>query len=249
GDPIEYQALTQAFQHYTDEKSYCAIGSIKTNIGHAQMAAGIAGVIKILLALKHRKIPPSLHFEKENANIQLKDSPFFVNTELKEWEVKPGAKRCAAVSSFGVSGTNAHMVIEEAPEVIRKHPVQPGYLLVLSARSEEALQKQAQQLINYSNENQEDVGDICYTLLVGRQHFKHRLSCVVRDQHDMVAQLEQWLENKAVSSVFTHVVHEREHREQPALKKFGNHCIRQSDVNKEEYMDNLSTVADLFVQG
>ncbi len=141
-----------------------------------------------------------------------------MNTELKEWEVKPGAKRCAAVSSFGVSGTNAHMVIEEAPEVIRKHPVQPGYLLVLSARSEEALQKQAQQLINYSNENQEDVGDICYTLLVGRQHFKHRLSCVVRDQHDMVAQLEQWLENKAVSSVFTHVVHEREHREQPALK-------------------------------
>ncbi|MGG1246751.1 beta-ketoacyl synthase N-terminal-like domain-containing protein, partial [Bacillus spizizenii] len=249
GDPIEYQALTQAFQHYTDEKSYCAIGSIKTNIGHAQMAAGIAGVIKILLALKHRKIPPSLHFEQGNSNIQFKDSPFFVNTELKEWEVKPGAKRCAAVSSFGVSGTNAHMVIEEAPEVIRKHPVQPGYLLVLSARSEEALRKQAQQLIDYSKENQEGVGDICYTLLVGRQHFKHRLSCVVRDQHDMVAQLEEWIENKAVSSVFTHTVHEREHREQPALKKFGNHCIRQSDVNKEEYMDNLSTVADLFVQG
>ncbi|WP_347836748.1 ketoacyl-synthetase C-terminal extension domain-containing protein, partial [Gracilibacillus sp. JCM 18860] len=181
--------------------------------------------------------------------MEFKDSPFYVNTELKEWEVKSGAKRCAAVSSFGVSGTNAHMVIEEAPEVVRNHPDMPGYLLVLSARSEEALQKQAQQLIDYSKSNTEDVGNICYTLMVGRKHFNHRLACVVRNQQDMVAQLAQWLERKSTSSIFTHVIYEREQRELPALKKFGNHCIAQCKINKEDYMDNLSTVADLYVQG
>lgn len=90
GDPIEFHALNRSFRSYTDKKSYCALGSIKTNIGHTQLAAGISGLIKILLALSHKKIPPSLHFEKENANIQLQDSPFFVNTQPKAWEVEPG---------------------------------------------------------------------------------------------------------------------------------------------------------------
>jgi polyketide synthase PksN len=120
GDPIEYRALTRAFRTFTDKRQYCAIGSIKTNLGHTVGAAGVAGVLKILLALKHKKIPPSLHFEKGNSNIAFEDSPFFVNTTLREWQAEPGARRCAAVSSFGFSGTNAHLVIEEAPAPVRE---------------------------------------------------------------------------------------------------------------------------------
>ncbi|MBH8608803.1 beta-ketoacyl synthase N-terminal-like domain-containing protein, partial [Thermoactinomyces sp. CICC 10521] len=251
GDPIEFQALTQAFRSYTDKKEYCAIGSIKTNIGHAQMAAGIAGLIKILLALKHKQIPPSLHFRKGNANISFKDSPFFVNTQLRDWKVEPGVKRRAAISSFGVSGTNAHMVIEEAPEVRRQHPDKPGYLLVLSARSEEELRKQAGQLIDHcKEEDKTDCGNMCYTLLVGRQHFKHRLACVVRDLDDAVEQLEQWLNRKSGSTVFS-METDGKHRELPALKKFGNHCIRAcQDLDGDaDYLENLATVAELYVQG
>jgi acyl transferase domain-containing protein len=117
GDPIEYRALTQSFRKFTDRQQYCAIGSIKTNLGHTIGAAGVAGVLKILLALKHKQIPPSLHFEKGNTNIAFEGSPFFVNTALRAWEVEAGEARAAAVSSFGISGTNAHLVIAEAQAV------------------------------------------------------------------------------------------------------------------------------------
>src|SRR5699024_10583854 len=114
GDPIEYRALTRAFSNYTNEKNYCAIGSIKSNIGHLTFAAGVAGLIKILLSLQQKQIPPTLHFENGNSNINFQESPFYVNTKLSNWSEKPSMKRCAAISSFGFSGTNAHMVIEEA---------------------------------------------------------------------------------------------------------------------------------------
>ena len=113
GDPIEVEALTESFRSYTDKKNYCALGSVKSNIGHHLPAAGVSGVIKVLLALKHKKQPPSLHLKNANEHIRFKDSPFFVNTELRNWEVKEGDIRRAAVSSFGFSGTNAHIVIEE----------------------------------------------------------------------------------------------------------------------------------------
>ncbi|MGI6668751.1 MAG: beta-ketoacyl synthase N-terminal-like domain-containing protein [Acetivibrionales bacterium] len=116
GDPIEMEALTNAFTRFTDRKQYCAIGSVKTNIGHAVTAAGIASVIKVLMALKHRQIPPSINFERKNEHIDFENSPFYVNTVLREWKTPGNVPRRAAVSSFGFSGTNCHMIIEEVPE-------------------------------------------------------------------------------------------------------------------------------------
>ncbi|WJQ79785.1 SDR family NAD(P)-dependent oxidoreductase [Brevibacillus brevis] len=252
GDPIEYQALTRAFRAYTDKKEFCAIGSIKTNIGHTQIAAGVAGVIKILLSLKHKKIAPSLHFEEGNANIKFADSPFYVNTSLQEWSVEPQAKRCAAISSFGASGTNAHMVIEEAPQVKRNHAKKPGYLLVLTARTFEQLRQQVAQLLSFCEKAPEtDCGNISYTLLVGRKHFHHRFSCLVQNTAELVQLLKKWLETGKASQVFVSELNEKDHREQTALKRYGNQSIENLHVTSQasEYLEQLSVIAELFVQG
>ena len=116
GDPIEVAALTQAFRTQSNAKNYCAIGSVKTNIGHTEAAAGVAGLIKAVLALEHKQLPPSLNFTQPNPNIDFADSPFFINTKLAEWQTN-GTPRRAGVSSFGIGGTNAHVLLEEAPAV------------------------------------------------------------------------------------------------------------------------------------
>ena len=116
GDPIEFTALNQVFRQSTDARGICAIGSLKTNIGHADAAAGVAGLIKAALALKHKKIPPSLNFEEPNPAIDFANSPFYVNTKLTDWKTN-GQPRRAGVSSFGIGGTNAHVIVEEAPEL------------------------------------------------------------------------------------------------------------------------------------
>ena len=251
GDPIEYQALTRAFRKYTDKKEYCAIGSIKTNIGHTQMAAGIAGVIKLLLAMKYKKIPPSLHFKQGNSNIRFKDSPFYVNTTLREWEKGAGGKRCAAISSFGASGTNAHMIIEEAPVIELQNALKPGYMIALSARSNEQLVKQAKQLIDYcETESQVDCGNMSYTLILGRKHFNHRLACIVQDQQELAVLLKDWLEKGEIPGIYSSEIHKSSQRD-PALKKYGNQCIQniKSIENPKEYIEQLSNVADLYVKG
>src|SRR5262249_25868103 len=138
GDPIEVAALTQAFRAATDKRGFCAIGSVKTNIGHLDTAAGVAGLIKTVLALKNRQIPASLHFELPNPQIDFASSPFYVNTELQQWESQ-GTPRRAGVSSFGIGGTNAHLILEEAPEMEPSQVVEGWQLLLLSARSDRAL--------------------------------------------------------------------------------------------------------------
>ena len=143
GDPIEIAALTKAFRASTQKKNFCAIGSVKTNIGHLDVAAGVTGLIKTVQALKHQSLPPSLHFETPNPKIDFANSPFYVNTKLVEWQ-KNGSPRRAGVSSFGIGGTNAHVVLEEAP-VAKQGCRGAGergrsyQLLVLSAKTESAL--------------------------------------------------------------------------------------------------------------
>ncbi|MBN4053159.1 polyketide synthase dehydratase domain-containing protein, partial [bacterium AH-315-L15] len=252
GDPIEYGALTRAFRKDTDKKKYCAIGSIKTNLGHAATAAGIAGVIKILLSLKHKQIPPSLHYQSGNPNIQFKESPFYVNTSLKNWDIESNSKRCAAISSFGFSGTNAHMVIEEAPKVERQHTEKPGYLIVLSARTLKQLPQQVEQMVTFcEQESQLDCGNMSYTLLLGRKHFNHRLACVIRSQNELVNLFKKWLGKGKVSQIYVSELHEKDHREQPSLKRYGNECIQNchNTNNASDYLEHLSTIADLYIQG
>ncbi|MCP4699162.1 MAG: polyketide synthase, partial [Gammaproteobacteria bacterium] len=252
GDPIEFEALTRAFRKYTDKKAYCALGTIKTNIGHALIAAGIAGVIKILLALKHKKIPPSLHFENCNSDIQMEGSPFYVNTMLKDWHVETGRKRLAAVSSFGFSGTNAHMAIEEAPSINRHPPDKPGCLIVLSARTQEQLQQQAEGMIAYCDrENDVNCGNISYTLLVGRRHLDCRLACIVRSPKELAGLLRKWLKTGKTAQVHVSDVKKNNYGENPSLKKYGNQCIldcRNTDSDLA-CLEALETIANLFIQG
>jgi len=192
GDPIEIAALTQAFRKATADKNFCAIGSVKTNIGHLGAAAGVAGLIKAVLALKHKQIPPSLHYEKPNPKIDFAASPFFVNTELRPWESN-GNPRRAGVSSFGIGGTNAHVVLEEAPPVEspKSSPPQPYQLITLSARTEAGLKQAGQNLAAHLIANpQQDLADVAYTLLAGRKVFRHRLALVCGDRQDAIDALE-----------------------------------------------------------
>ena len=203
GDPIEIAALTEAFRASTDKKGFCAIGSVKTNIGHLDTAAGVAGLIKTVFALKHKQIPPSLHFEKPNPKIDFANSPFYVNATLSEW--KSGIPRRAGVSSFGIGGTNAHVILEEAPNVETRDLAslhsRPWQLLVLSAKTESALETATANLAKhfkqYPNLN---LADVAYTLGVGRQAFDHRRIVVCQNLDDAMKALE----TKDPQRVLTH---------------------------------------------
>src|SRR5262249_36521709 len=135
GDPIEIAALTQVFRESTARKGFCAVGSVKTNVGHLDAAAGVTGLIKTVLSLQHRLLPPSLHFESPNPKIDFAASPFFVNTRLTEWGTN-GSPRRAGVSSFGIGGTNAHVVLEEAPDPPPTSDSRTWQVLTLSAKTE-----------------------------------------------------------------------------------------------------------------
>ncbi|HET9210498.1 MAG TPA: type I polyketide synthase, partial [Thermoanaerobaculia bacterium] len=180
GDPIEVTALTKVFRESTEARQFCALGSVKSNIGHLGAAAGIASLIKTVLALKHRQIPPSINFERPNPQIDFAASPFFVNTELREWAAN-GTPRRAGVSAFGMGGTNAHAVLEEAPELAPTSPSRPWQLLLLSARTETALATQAENLAAFLEAHSETgLADAAYTLQVGRKLHEHRRAVVCR---------------------------------------------------------------------
>jgi len=190
GDPIEIQALTQAFRANTQRKAYCAIGSVKTNIGHADSAAGIASLIKTTLALKHRQIPPSLHYKHPNPQIDFANSPFFVNDKLRDWETDESVSRCAGVSSFGIGGTNAHVIVEEAPVLEPSSSSRPLQLITLSAKTPTALDSATYNLSDWLQCHRETVlADVAYTLNQGRQSFAYRRSLVCSDIHDGLQQL------------------------------------------------------------
>ena len=190
GDPIEVGALTLAFRGSTERKQFCALGSLKTNIGHLDTAAGVAGLIKASLALENREMPPSLHFEAPNPRIDFAGSPFFVNTALRAWDAPGTTPRRAGVSSFGIGGTNAHVVLEEAPARELAASTSPNQLLTLSARTPQALERVAERLAEHLASHPElPLADVAYTLHVGRRGFDHRRVVVCRDTADATAAL------------------------------------------------------------
>jgi phthiocerol/phenolphthiocerol synthesis type-I polyketide synthase E len=174
GDPIEIAALTQAFRKGTEKKGFCAIGSVKTNIGHLDPAAGVAGLIKTALSLEHRKIPPSLHYRTPNPDIDFANSPFYVNTKLVDWSNGTSPLR-AGVSSFGIGGTNAHCVLEEAPVRAPSGPSRPVQLLPISARSRGALDAQSARLAQFLRDHPDaNLADVAHVYQTGRKAFLHR---------------------------------------------------------------------------
>jgi acyl transferase domain-containing protein/glutamate-1-semialdehyde aminotransferase len=192
GDPIEIAGLTQAFRAGgARENGFCAIGSVKTNIGHLDAAAGVAGLIKTALALHHKVLPASLHFKSPNPKLGLEDSPFYVNAQLQPW--KSGATPCrAGVSSFGVGGTNAHVVMEEAPVAASNESSSGLKLLVLSARSAQSLDQATERLREHIATNEKtNLADAAFTLQRGRRAFDHRRILVCRDRDDALELLTQ----------------------------------------------------------
>jgi acyl transferase domain-containing protein len=190
GDPIEVAALTQTFRATTEKTAFCAIGSVKTNIGHLDTAAGVAGLIKTVLALKHQKLPPSLHFEQPNPQIDFATSPFYVNTAQSTWQTD-GSPRRAGVSSFGIGGTNAHVVLEEAPRAEPSGRSRPWQLLLLSATTGSALETATANLSEHFKQHPDlNLADAAYTLQRGRRVFNHRRMLVCRDLAEAVTALQ-----------------------------------------------------------
>jgi acyl transferase domain-containing protein len=174
GDPIEVAALTAAFKGSSGERPHCALGSVKSNIGHLDAAAGIAGLIKAILVVEKARIPPTLHFEEPNPRIDFANSPFYVNTELSPWPITGGPRR-AGVSSFGLGGTNAHVVLEEAPRPPTPAAAGDEQLLLLSAKTEEALEAASDRLEAYLRDHPDvSLADVAFTLQMGRKAFNHR---------------------------------------------------------------------------
>jgi acyl transferase domain-containing protein/acyl carrier protein len=198
GDPIEFQSLLAVLRRGRAQGQWCAIGSVKTNIGHAEAAAGIAGLIKVVLALQHEEIPPHLNLKTLNPHICLEGSPFLIPTERRPWPRGP-ARRLAGVSSFGFGGTNAHVIVEEAPPVksVRCDFEPPLHLLALSAHSQDALKALAQRYEKFLAAHPEiSIADVCFTAKAGRSHFAHRLAVTV----DSSAQLRERLASFAAGS-------------------------------------------------
>ncbi|WP_193316976.1 SDR family NAD(P)-dependent oxidoreductase [Janthinobacterium sp. FT14W] len=199
GDPLEVQALKEAFSHYTRKADYCALGSVKSNIGHCLTAAGATGFIKLLQALRHRQLPPTIQFEQLNEHIKLDGSPFYVNDRLRTWETPEGKSRMAAISSFGFSGTNAHIVVEEyaiqdePPCTLPPQRNGSDAIVPLSARTAGQLRQRASDLLAVLASGAPNLAQLAYTLQAGREAMEVRHAFLVDSVEELRRQLQAYL--------------------------------------------------------
>jgi amino acid adenylation domain-containing protein len=191
GDPIELAALTQAFRAKTPARGFCAVGTAKTNVGHLDIAAGVTGLIHATHIVRHGVFPPTLHYQKPNPKFDLDSSPFYVNPKLSSWNPEKSPRR-AGVSAFGIGGTNAHVVIEEAPARASEQSKRPAQLLVISARSEAALERATDNLVEHFRANPSlNLADAAWTLQAGRRVFPCRRTAVAGDSTEAIAVLSK----------------------------------------------------------
>ena len=198
GDPIEFEGLRRAFSRYTDDRQFCAVGTVKANIGHLFEGSGVMGLIKAALALNRRAIPPLANFEVPNTRIDFEQGPVFIPTELQPWPAGPTPRR-AGVSAFGLGGTNCHVVLEEyVDERPARTAAQGPHLFTLSARSEWSLRRLAQRYATHLQEKEIDAerfADVCYTSNISRSLHRHRIAIIAADPHDLHAQLLEVIAN------------------------------------------------------
>ncbi|HYO74421.1 MAG TPA: beta-ketoacyl synthase N-terminal-like domain-containing protein, partial [Archangium sp.] len=191
GDPLEIAALQRAYGLGSEHKGTIPLGSVKPNIGHLDSVAGLVGLIKVALVLRHEEIPPSLHFERPNPAIDFDAGPFVVNTALREWKRGPVPRR-AAVSSFGIGGTNAHAILEEAPEQRSEPSLRPHQVVLLSARTPAALESLGSRLAAHVEAHPHlSLADVAYTHALGRRGFEHRRAVVAKDAAELVQRLRK----------------------------------------------------------
>ncbi|VXD25132.1 amino acid adenylation domain-containing protein [Planktothrix paucivesiculata] len=267
GDPIEIKGLKKSFTELqkrwgtTNPKQfYCGIGSVKTQTGHLEAAAGIAGLLKVVLSLKHEKVPGILHFQELNPYINLEKSPFYIVNQTKTWERLHNADgelipRRAGVSSFGFGGVNAHVVLEEyeKPSSVFRHSNRnQDYLIVLSAKTKECLGEIVKNLWNYLRENQLQsypktaIGDIAYTLQIGREAMQERLALVVSSLEDLIDKLDAYNQGiSPIARVFSGSVKPSATKLEKQSEKSNNSSLIQQAVQEKI----LEKVAQLWISG
>jgi len=231
GDPIEVAALTKAFRAGTAGKQFCALGAVKGNIGHLEAASGVAGLIKAVLALEQGEIPATLHFTAPNPRIDFAASPFYVCSKLQPWPESEIPRR-AGVSSFGVGGTNAHVVLEEAPRISVPADDFPKQIMILSAKTESALEEATNRLVGHFRANPEtSVADAAYTLQVGRRAFRHRRAWVSCSTEGTLKVLGEKKPGKVVTG-------DMQNRKGSVAFLFPGQGAQQVDMGRELYETN-----------
>ncbi|WP_192828604.1 beta-ketoacyl synthase N-terminal-like domain-containing protein [Methylocucumis oryzae] len=243
GDPIEIEALTESFKDLTAERHYCALSTVKSNIGHSLLAAGIAGVTKLVLALTHKQLPPTLHFSQLNEHITLEDTPFYINTTLQDWPEPTDSPRFAVINSFGFSGTNAHLVLQEFNnDTAVQNSVEP-VLLVLSAKQAPRLQAYAESLIAYLQQNPTlDLTRLSYRLQTGREAMSHRLAVLADTPSAAINAVNDFLMGQVSRHVWTGVVDK--HTQLVTDTEEGQEYLARLTANKV-----LASLAGLWVAG
>jgi acyl transferase domain-containing protein/acyl carrier protein len=256
GDPVEINALYEAFKDYTKKQRYCALTSTKTNFGHTFAASGLVSLISLIMALRHATIPASLHCEEENDYINWRKSPFYINKASKPWPRTSLKSRTGALSAFGMSGTNAHMVVQsyskkEAKIFLEKYPY---FLLALSAKTCEALEEKIEDMIaalKGGNWKKEDLLQISYTLLDGRRHFRQRCAIVVQDLDNAIYGLKKALGKEEVPNLFKGEV-PRNFKGQKLMQAYAQELLNQSrtePIDTNKYKEILYGLASLYCQG
>lgn len=253
GDPIEIAALTQAFRRQTADKGFCMIGSAKSNIGHAESAAGIAGLTKVLLQMKHGMVVPSLHATVLNPHIDFANTPFEVNRVLRPWapievDGRP-LPRLAGLSSFGAGGSNAHLIIEEyVPAASRSSRVAGPHAVVLSARTAEQLEQKVRDLMTFLRAPERDIAleDLAYTLQIGREAMEERLAFIVESIGALTAALQTWLDDP---TTVVGCYRARANAGGGALALFNTDGELQATIDRWFETERLDRIADVWVNG
>ncbi|QHI36099.1 Polyketide synthase PksL [Kordia antarctica] len=255
GDPIEIDALKRAFKKYTKNEEYCALGSVKSNIGHCLTAAGVAGFMKVLLAMQHKQLPPTINYNKLNEHISLKNSPFYINDSLTDWNVAEGIPRQAAISAFGFSGTNSHMVLAEyIPKTVTKQNIEvitqnQKYLVPISAKNTEQLEEMAVNLLSYIEKNKAsvDLVEMSYSLQIGREAMEERLGFMVTSVDELASKLQDFINGEdAIKDVYQGQVK----KNKAGLRLLSNDKeIREMIVKKWIADKKLNKLLDLWTRG
>ena len=259
GDPTEIMALKKSYTKYTDKKGFCAIGSVKSNIGHLEPAAGAAGLIKTVMSLKNGKIPPTLHLNKVNHFIDIVDSPFIINDKLTQWNVK-GVKR-AGVSAFGMGGTNAHIILEEAPKIEKVTSEGKPNIFCISAKTQKALKILSERFIKYLSEKETVFNEVCFTSNISKTAFRYRAAFVVDSGLQLCDKLkeasESFTEGLIINSSSDYFINNSRVDDKKKIifdlsgqvkEKYIDDSVKNLHIIKEEVKSCLSVIKDKSLQ-
>ncbi|MGB8453573.1 MAG: SDR family NAD(P)-dependent oxidoreductase [Anaerocolumna sp.] len=262
GDPVEIEGLTKAFNQHTNRKQFCAIGSVKSNIGHLYECSGLASLIKVVLSLNNQMMLPSVYFEKPNRKIDFCNSAVFINSILRHWEAQD-EKRLCGVSSFGFSGTNSHIVLEEAPVYIRKENNGTNRILTISAESKSSLYALLMKYQDFLNMDP-DIHNMCYTANTGRGHYSLRVAVLFKSIDELKAKIAQILmedmaiddsdifmgEHKIVSSTYVDIDHSKISEEMKIkFTETADKIIGRQSADELLGMDELKQLCSLYIKG